>query len=63
MGAAYGGAPILSNHYARLEGIERANSLTVDFHKMFFQPISCSTVLLKNKNHFEYIQHNAYYLN
>ncbi len=61
--AAYGGALILSRHHARLEGIERADSITVDFHKMFFQPISCGAVLLKDKAHFGYIRHHADYLN
>ncbi|MEZ8029877.1 pyridoxal phosphate-dependent class III aminotransferase [Enterovibrio norvegicus] len=61
--AAYGGALMLSRHHARLEGIERADSLTIDFHKMFFQPISCGAVILKDKNHFGYIRHHADYLN
>ncbi|MDF2185894.1 pyridoxal phosphate-dependent class III aminotransferase [Grimontia hollisae] len=61
--AAYGGALALSRHHARLEGIERADSVTVDFHKMFFQPISCGALLLKHKTHFDYIRHHADYLN
>lgn len=47
--AAYGGALILSNeHRQRLAGIELADSITVDFHKMFFQPVSCSALLVKD---------------
>ena len=43
--AAYGGALLLSQRYRRkLAGIERADSVTIDFHKAFYQPISCSTV-------------------
>ncbi|OEE70264.1 aminotransferase class III [Enterovibrio norvegicus FF-33] len=61
--AAYGGALMLSRHHARLEGIERADSVTIDFHKMFFQPISCGAVILKDKNHFGFIRHHADYLN
>ncbi|MDD1781798.1 pyridoxal phosphate-dependent class III aminotransferase [Enterovibrio sp. ZSDZ35] len=61
--AAYGGALKLSRHHARLEGIERADSVTIDFHKMFFQPISCGAVILKDKSHFRYIRHHADYLN
>ncbi|WP_150137810.1 pyridoxal phosphate-dependent class III aminotransferase [Candidatus Enterovibrio escicola] len=61
--AAYGGALMLSRHQARLEGIKRADSVTVDFHKMFFQPISCGAVILKDKIHFSYIRHHSDYLN
>ncbi|MEE1739626.1 aspartate aminotransferase family protein [Streptomyces sp. BE147] len=32
-----------------LEGIERADSVTVDFHKAFFQPVSCSAVLVRDR--------------
>ena len=47
--AAYGSGVILSQKYkSRLCGIEKADSISVDFHKMFLQPISCSAVLVKN---------------
>lgn len=61
--AAYGGALMLSEYHSRLAGIEQADSITVDFHKMFFQTISCGALLLKNKNHFSYVCHHAAYLN
>ncbi|MGX9416018.1 diaminobutyrate--2-oxoglutarate transaminase family protein [Vibrio sp. WJH972] len=61
--SAYGGALMLSSHKARLSGVERADSVTVDFHKMFFQTISCSAVLLKDKSRFKYLLHHADYLN
>ncbi|WP_299018118.1 pyridoxal phosphate-dependent class III aminotransferase [uncultured Photobacterium sp.] len=61
--AAYGGALILSRHKTRLHGIERADSLSVDFHKLFYQPISCGAVLLKDKENFNYLLHHADYLN
>lgn len=60
---AYGGALILSRHKTRLNGIERADSLSVDFHKLFYQPISCGAVLLKDKTNFKYLLHHADYLN
>ncbi|XPP90350.1 pyridoxal phosphate-dependent class III aminotransferase [Photobacterium leiognathi subsp. mandapamensis] len=60
---AYGGALILSRHQTRLHGIEKADSLSVDFHKLFFQPISCGAVLVKDKSHFKYLLHHADYLN
>ncbi len=46
---AYGGAAILSekgNQY--LKGIEKADSLTVDPHKWFFQPYEIGCLLVKN---------------
>ncbi|MGD7008852.1 pyridoxal phosphate-dependent decarboxylase family protein [Metabacillus sp. 84] len=62
--AAYGGALILSSlQRNKLEGIELSDSVTVDFHKLFYQPISCGAFLLKNKQHFRLIQHHADYLN
>ncbi|WP_036826954.1 pyridoxal phosphate-dependent decarboxylase family protein, partial [Photobacterium sanctipauli] len=60
---AYGGALILSRHKTRLHGIERADSVSVDFHKLFYQPISCGAVLIKDKENFKYLLHHADYLN
>ncbi len=60
---AYGGALMLSSHSARLKGIEKADSISVDFHKLFYQPISCGSILLKDKKHFKYFLHHADYLN
>ncbi len=46
---AYGGAAILSeNGKQLLKGIERADSLTVDPHKWFFQPYEMGCLLVKN---------------
>ncbi|MGF1909814.1 pyridoxal phosphate-dependent class III aminotransferase [Vibrio kasasachensis] len=61
--AAYGGALILSQHRQRLCGIELADSLSVDFHKLFFQTISCGALLIKDKANFKYLLHHADYLN
>jgi diaminobutyrate-2-oxoglutarate transaminase len=61
--SAYGGALVLSSHKKRLSGVERADSVAVDFHKMFFQTISCSAVLLRDKSRFTYLLHHADYLN
>lgn len=60
---AYGGALILSRHKSRLNGIEKADSVSVDFHKLFYQPISCGAILLKDKQNFKYLLHHADYLN
>lgn len=62
--AAYGGALMLShNDYHRIRGIEQADSITADFHKLFFQPISCGAFLVKERKHFKYISYHADYLN
>lgn len=62
--AAYGGALILSDrHSAQVQGIEAADSITVDFHKLFYQPISCGAFLLKSRSHFDLMRHHAAYLN
>ena len=62
--AAWGGALLLSRKYrSRLQGIERADSVTLDFHKHFFQPISCSAFLLRDSSHFTSMHEYADYLN
>ena len=62
--AAYGGALIFSEkHKHKLSGIEKADSVTVDFHKLFYQPISCGVFIVKEKSSFEYIRLHAEYLN
>jgi L-2,4-diaminobutyrate decarboxylase len=62
--AAYGGALKLSDRCKhKLNGIELADSITVDFHKLFYQPISCGAFLVKNRLNFDFIKLNADYLN
>lgn len=61
--AAYGGAVIFSQAKSRLEAIQCADSLTVDFHKMWFQPISCGALLLRDNKAFKHLLHRAAYLN
>ncbi len=60
--AAYGGALIFSQP-TRLAGIELADSLTVDFHKLFFQPISCGVYMVRDRSRFRHLLHHAPYLN
>ncbi|WP_075341784.1 pyridoxal phosphate-dependent decarboxylase family protein [Tenacibaculum agarivorans] len=61
---AYGGCFVLAeSHKHYFEGIEMADSVTVDFHKTLFQPVSCSAFLAKNKQHFQYVSYYADYLN
>ncbi|GAL09252.1 diaminobutyrate-2-oxoglutarate aminotransferase [Vibrio astriarenae] len=61
--SAYGGALILSGSKGRLTGIERASSVSVDFHKLFFQTISCGALLVNDKANFKFLLHHADYLN
>jgi len=62
--AAYGGALLFSaQHRSKLKGIEAADSLGIDFHKLFWQPIPCSAFLLRDARHFDSIKLHADYLN
>ena len=62
--AAYGGALLFSpRHRQKLAGIELADSLSVDFHKLFWQPIPCSVFLLRDSRHFDSMKMHADYLN
>lgn len=62
--AAWGGALLLSKQYRHLlSGIEKADSVTLDFHKHYFQSISCGAFLLKDKANFRFMHYEAEYLN
>lgn len=62
--AAYGGALAFSpGNTHRLAGMEQADSITIDFHKLFYQPISCGACLVRNASSFDWIKGHADYLN
>ena len=62
--AAWGGALLLSEKYRDyLNGLELVDSVTLDFHKQFFQTISCGAFLLKDARHYELMRYQAAYLN
>ncbi|WP_068777283.1 aspartate aminotransferase family protein [Paenibacillus sp. FJAT-26967] len=62
--AAYGGALLLSDkHAGLLAGLDLADSIAVDFHKMFYQPISCGAFLLRDRHDFRFMRQLADYLN
>ena len=46
--AAYGSGAILSSYRKRIGDLSLADSITVDFHKMFLLPISASALLVRN---------------
>lgn len=62
--AAHGGGLLMSRtHRHRLAGIERADSVVWDAHKMLFVPALCAAVLYRNREHrFETFRQNAPYL-
>ena len=62
--AAYGSGALMSRRYRSvLKDIALADSVTVDFHKMFLLPISCSAVALKDGSLFDSFALHADYLN
>ena len=62
--AAYGGALLFSARYRdRVRGLESADSVGIDFHKLFWQPIPCGAFLLRDACHFDSIKLYADYLN
>ncbi len=61
--AAYGGGLLFTPYRDQLKGIERAHSVTIDFHKMLFQPISCGVLLVRDQALFSPLASKADYLN
>lgn len=62
--AAYGGGLLVSTRRRHLlDGIERADSVTVDFHKTFFQPVSSSAVVFRSRDALRHVTYHADYLN
>jgi L-2,4-diaminobutyrate decarboxylase len=62
--AAYGGGLMVSGRYRRLlDGTRLADSVTVDFHKTFFQPVSSSALLVRESAMLRHITYYADYLN
>ncbi|WP_107419879.1 lysine decarboxylase DesA, partial [Streptomyces carpinensis] len=62
--AAYGCGLLASLKYRdRIDGIEHADSVTVDYHKSFFQPVSSSAVLVRDTATLRHATYHAEYLN
>ncbi|NGX07292.1 pyridoxal-dependent decarboxylase [Mycobacteroides franklinii] len=62
--ACAGGCLIFSERYRHmLRGIEQADSVAIDFHKLLFQAISCSALLVGNRASFDVLAAHADYLN
>lgn len=59
--AAYGCGLLVSRQ--RLQGIEQADSVTVDYHKPFFQTVSCAALFVRDSHHLSHVTLYADYLN
>ena len=61
--AAWGGATLMSNHHRHLlNGVEIADSVTIDAHKQLYIPMGAGMVLFKNPNAMKSIEHHAQYI-
>ncbi len=61
--AAWGGATLFSRKYVSiLNGIRRADSVTIDAHKQLYVPMGAGMVMFKNPTALSNIQHHAEYI-
>lgn len=61
--AAWGGATLLSEKYRYLlNGIERADSVTIDAHKQMYVPMGAGMVVFKHPSAAHAIEHHAEYI-
>lgn len=62
--AAYGSGLIMSGKYRdRVSALSLCDSITIDFHKMFLMPISCSAILVRDAELLRCFELHADYLN
>ncbi len=62
--AAYGCGLLVSTRRRHLlAGIELADSVAVDYHKSFFQPVSCSALVVRDRRTLRHATYHADYLN
>ncbi len=62
--AAYGGPLLLSpTHRTKLTGLDRAHSVTLDLHKLGWQPASAGILAVPDRHHLHALHHHAPYLN
>jgi glutamate decarboxylase len=62
--AAWGGPVILSEKYRHLlDGIEMADSITIDGHKQFYMPMGCGMVYFKDPYAMDVVAYHANYIN
>ncbi|MEU9758384.1 aminotransferase class V-fold PLP-dependent enzyme [Streptomyces sp. NPDC047985] len=62
--AAYGGPLLLSpTHRGKLHGLDRAHSVTLDLHKLGWQPAPAGILAVPHRTHLHPLHHHAPYLN
>ncbi|GAP45707.1 pyridoxal phosphate-dependent decarboxylase family protein [Streptomyces azureus] len=62
--AAYGGGLLFSDrHRARLTGLNAADTVTLDLHKLGWQPVAAGLLAVKNPRDLTALRHRADYLN
>ena len=62
--AAYGGGLLVSRRRRGwLDGIELSDSVAVDYHKTWFQPVSASALIVRDGRHLGHVTWHADYLN
>ncbi|MBN1276500.1 MAG: aminotransferase class V-fold PLP-dependent enzyme [Deltaproteobacteria bacterium] len=61
--ACWGGSALLVEEYRTLfKGIERADSVSVDAHKLLYCPMSMGIVLFRSEKDLNYIRHSSQYV-
>ena len=61
--ACWGGGVLLSNEYRPLlKGIEQADSVSIDAHKLLYCPMSMGVILFRNERDLNYIKHTSQYI-
>ncbi|MCX4773234.1 aminotransferase class V-fold PLP-dependent enzyme [Streptomyces sp. NBC_01285] len=62
--AAYGGPLLFSpTHRSKVHGLDRAHSVTLDLHKLGWQPASAGILAVPDHHHLDPLHHHAPYLN
>ncbi len=61
--ACWGGSALLADDYRSMfQGIERADSVTIDAHKLLYCPMTMGLVLFRNERDLQYIRHSSQYV-
>ncbi|GAX50632.1 pyridoxal phosphate-dependent decarboxylase family protein [Streptomyces olivochromogenes] len=62
--AAYGGGLLFSDHHrGKLDGLDRAHTVTLDLHKLGWQPVAAGLLVVKDPHDLDALGHRADYLN
>ncbi|MER5902326.1 aminotransferase class I/II-fold pyridoxal phosphate-dependent enzyme [Streptomyces mirabilis] len=62
--AAYGGGLLFSDHHrGKLDGLDRAHTVTLDLHKLGWQPVAAGLLVVRDPHDLDALSHRADYLN